>query len=545
MGVCNIDIYAELKSYEKYGWSLFPLCKNSKVPIADQSWKATSICDKVQWIGWLEKGDNIAADCEKSKILVIDVDCKKLEKLTSEQLIKRNEIIELLKKIKTLQANTPSGGMHFVFNSIEGFKNWGNLGGLQIDIKTEGGQEVIQPSKILGKEYRWLNLGDKIKDLPEEIQKLLLELPKNKLESVKIDSLEMPTISTLDAGEGRNNNLTSIGGIIVNKFPDKPELVEWFLHLINGKFHNPPLPTFEVKTIAQSLKGYKVTEAHSQKEMVYNFAKQMMPSEVSADDVLKDLQNIKLTRQLVNKYLSELCKEGRLLHWSRGTYKAKEDLEWTDKLPTHNKVYEYKIPFFNQLMEFEQGDILLLGGQMGGGKTHQSINMLKQMIDQGCKPYYVCLESGSRYGKISERLGLINPDGTLKFYVKEHNNPLNISIVENSFTIIDWLNINEFEKTAQVHEYFKNEMQKKHGILVIFTQLKKGGREGEGAYDFFAPNLAEQFPSFTAKYMFDNPERTEGHWHVSKLREPRGNFWNSRVDCEYFPETKLFLAKNV
>jgi len=544
LGVCNIDMYSELVQYEKYGWFLFPLEPNSKAPVEKQSWKKVSTQDKLQWIGWLEKGYNIAVNCELSKIFVVGIDVKDLDKLSEEQKIKRNEILDLLDKTKTLIQNSASGGKHYIFNPVDCFGNWANIGGIQIDIRTVGGQSVIQPSKYLGKEYRWYNIGDKIKDLPEDLKTLLLELPKNKLEAVKFESIDAPKISTLDAGEGRNNNLTSIGGIIINKFPDKPEIAEWFMQLINQKFHNPPLSNFEVKNIAQSLKGYKNIEGLTQKEAVLGYMRQMnIP--INTKDILENLPGIKLNSALVNKYFSELAKDGVIVHWSRGYYKIKELLEWTTQYPKKGRVYEYKMPYFNHLMEFESSDILLLGGMPGGGKSHIAINMLKQMIDQGCKPYYVSLESGSRYGKIAEKLGLVDSKDSLKFYIKEHNNPLNISLVENAFTVIDWLNINEFEKTAQVHEYFKNEMQNKGGILVIFTQLKKGGREGEGAYDFFAPNLAEQFPSFTAKYAFDNTDRTEGHWQVSKLRDPRGNFWNARVDCEYNPETKLFTAKGV
>jgi hypothetical protein len=61
---------------EKNKFALFPCAQGTKRPIL--KWKAGSTHDRAQWVIWQSEHNNLAIDCAKSEILVIDVDSSKV-----------------------------------------------------------------------------------------------------------------------------------------------------------------------------------------------------------------------------------------------------------------------------------------------------------------------------------------------------------------------------------------------------------------------------------------------------------------------------------
>lgn len=519
IGSLNLDIYKELDNYINYDWSLIPLLKNSKVPF-EKDWTNTEHKDKTTWIKWLNNGLNMGLNCSKSKVTVVDVDLKIAPTKELE------EIYKILNDIQTLTQSTPHG-KHFVFQFDKDLKQATNLGNLHIDIRNEGGQIVIAPSKIDNLEYRWVNLGAEIKVIPEEIKNKLLSL--NKIENNKKSSSEIivPEVEKLGDGQGRNNTLISIGGSLVNKF--KPEEIAYILSLISKNFFNPPLPQHEIKAMLGSLEGYKVSEEEGQEKSIYEYLK-LVQSDIGAKDIMESLN---ISRAVVDKYLSKFVKEGKAIRMGRGRYQYKEKITWEDDIPEAIREYEYKIPIFNNIATFADKDVILLGGKPNEGKTHISLNILKQIIEQGIKPYYIHSESNCRWQTIGKKLTILG-----KFYRTFHANPLQIELEYNAFTIIDWLIFEDKSQTDTILKYLNDELQRKGGILVIFTQLKQD-------YSWFAPNLITAFPSFAARYIQDNEEHTEGHWQIDKIKESRGNYTSYILPCEYNKDTKIFKTKDI
>jgi len=191
------------------------------------------------------------------------------------------------------------------------------------------------------------------------------------------------------------------------------------------------------------------------------------------------------------------------------------------------------MPFFNDIAIFQDGDVILLGARTNEGKTTFALNMLKEMIAQGVKPYYVYSEAGSRFEKASKILGIAG-----KYYKSYHENPLAIELEHNAFTIIDWLHLEHKEHTDTILKHLNDEVQRKKGILVVFTQLKQ-------EHGWFAPNLIDHFPTFAARYIQDNETKTSGHWDISKIKEPRGNYCTYTIPCTFDPKTKLFVPKSL
>jgi len=255
-----------------------------------------------------------------------------------------------------------------------------------------------------------------------------------------------------------------------------------------------------------------------------------MQTDITPKDVI---DNTHYPRAIVDKWLSKFVKEGKAVRLGRGRYQYKEKVEWSDAITINVDEYKYKIPLFNDIALFQEGDVLLLGGKTNEGKTTISLNIIRDLITQGIKPYYCYSEAGSRFQKTAKILGI---DG--KFYHTYHTNPLAIELEENSVTIIDWLHLENKAETDTVLKHLNDEVQRKKGILIIFTQLKQD-------YSYFAPNLIDHFPTFAGRYIQDNDNHTEGHWQCDKIKEPRGNYITYLLPCIYDRETKIFKLKDI
>ena len=527
----KVDIYTELEAYKNYGWSLVPIAKNGKNPI-EKDWTNITHYEKSEWIKWLNNGVNIGLRTgEISKITAIDVDSTSLNDEN------RTYLEVELKKAETLTQNSPRG-THFIFQYDKDVLQAVNIAGLKIDIRNDGGQLVIQPSKIDKAPYCWQNLGNEIKIMPENIKSKILELMKVENSTKEKIVQETPIVKT-EPLKLKNNNLDGCCNDtfiqILGKFTKflTIEQVEKVGYILNNDLLEAPMPSRSVKAMIGSIEGYTETEQITQEKMIYECLK-LLKCDIKPKDVV-DHTGLKIN--IVNKYLSKLTVDGVLYRVGRGCYDFKDKLEWGEVTSQELDVYPHKIPFFEDIAHFQQGDIILLGGLTGRGKTHQALNIVKDMVVQGVKPYYISFESGSRYKKIAETLKLKDTD----FYVPKDdiNNPLHVSLEKNAFTVIDWIYLgDDFAATPKIFNHLKNEMKKSGGILVLFTQLKEG-------YDWFAKNLIKDFVALSARYIMDDENTGKiGHWDVDKIREPKGQLLRETVPCEYNFDTKEFKIKN-
>jgi len=526
----KLEMYKELDTYQTYGWSLIPILKNSKMPF-EKDWVNNEHKDKVSWIKWLNNGLNIGLNCAKSNVVVVDVDFAK------EESIERNELITMLVGVDTLMQDTPHG-KHYVFQ-VDDIPQQVNIRGLKIDTRCAGGQIIISPSIIDNNSYKWNNLGNEIKKMPIELKDRLLFLIKKPLnheeeldkelieESNGMRTKSYPELKNNDLDGCCNDTFTKLGGLFINKFT--PEQTEFILNVMNRNLLKTPMPNSTITAMLTSLSGYKSSDEESQEKAIYEYMK-LVQNDVSARDIMDSL---KFPRNIVDKWLSKFVKDGKAVRMARGRYQYKEKIEWSDATPILIDEYHYKIPLFNNIAIFQDKDVLLLGARTNDGKTTIALNVIAEMIKQGVKPYYIYSEAGSRFQKTSIALEIAG-----KYYHTYHENPLAIELEYNAFSIIDWLHLEHKENTDTVLKHLNNELQRKGGILFIFTQLKQ-------TYDFFAPNLIDHYPTFAARYIQDNDTKTEGHWDIQKIKEPRGNYCTYTLPCSYSQETKIFKVKDL
>jgi hypothetical protein len=533
--IMKCDIYPELDTYKKYEWSLIPIAKNGKIPL-EKGWTESEHKEKSEWLNWAEQGLNLGIRTgEVSGITVIDVDLKIAP--TGEL----EEIYKLLAATKTLKQNSPKG-VHFIFKYDKDLKQTSKIGNVTIDIRNDGGQVLCSPSKINNLNYSWVNLGSDIKDVSPELKSKLLESMKADLGRSEKMSPEMSQIIN-NPIELKGNNLEGqcndtfvcFGGVLI-KMGLSIDIVKGILFYLNKNWLKNPMPTNVIEAMLGSLEGYRGTEDQTQEKSIYD-ACQIIQTDISAKDIIDHVfpgDNKK--RAIVDKYLAKLHKEGKLSRRGRGRYDCKQAVEWVNELQEQSKEINYKIPYFDDVAYFRNGDIILIGAPTGKGKTTIAINFIKQMKVQGIIPFYLSLEAGSRHEKTANLLGLTQKD----YYIPKETvtNPLQIEIEPNSFSIIDWLYMgDDFAQTQAVFKHLNDEMVRKQGILVVFTQLKED-------YNWFAVNLIKSFPRFAARFVYDDETGLVSHFDVCKITDPKGHYQNAIISTEFNFSTKELIKKN-
>jgi hypothetical protein len=152
---------------------------------------------------------------------------------------------------QTTEVSTPGGGNHHHFR-LRGVYISSSTGKLRegIDVRSEGGYVLLPPSVgPNGRAYTFVN-GDKPADLPESLEKELLDLEKSLPKSAPLTPDEKIPSGT------RNAKLASIAGKMRRPGMSAEEIFT-ALMTINETRCAPPLPESEVRAIANSIGKYE------------------------------------------------------------------------------------------------------------------------------------------------------------------------------------------------------------------------------------------------------------------------------------------------
>lgn len=258
-----------------------------------------------------------------------------------------------------------------------------------------------------------------------------------------------------------------IGGIVRKEFGihDTSRIID----IINKHLCNPPLEQKEISAMIGSFDKYI---KYDNTELIHKILEFLKKVEKATQAEIE----LAITGSFTKGELKTRVKEA-LLYLEKEDYIIKKGrefvlikkMEWDDTFMGVGKPLGFKVPYFEEIGHFYKGDLVIIGSKNKHGKTVNGINILQRLIAQGIKPYYIYSETGGRWGKYAQQLGL--KEGT--FYRSFCSDPEKMLLEPNAVTIYDWLMPNDFAQTDKIFNRVIEQLEKTQGFLICFVQLKE------------------------------------------------------------------------
>jgi len=518
-----------LKFYEENNFDLVAIAKNQKIPI-ETAWTTKNHKDIDEWRRWLADGLNIGVKTGKmSGVTILDVDQK--------------PIPEAIKKImgKTLIQES-TNGWHLFYKYEEDLPKT-RIDEYKIDLENDGGQVVISPSLINGIK-RKLTFNSIIK-MPDELKKLIkskVTIPQKTYSEGIREAIEKENfkINPKDL-QLKNNGLegccntefTKLGGVIRKILPIKQ--TGQVLHILNKHLLEKPMSPKTINDMLRQLNKYVTMDESVLAKEIIDYLKHVEEANRTEIAMAVVGTNRGEDKKRVDKVLGYLVKEEVIVK-NRANYSTVTKADWKTNLINIGIPIDFKMPYFDDIMNFNYGDLILIGSKNSAGKTHISMNIVKKLVKQNKNPYYVSLESGSRWSKIALQLGL--KEGDFKWDEIADSNK--IELENNAITIVDWLCPNNYAETDKLLKYFTEKLQKTKGIAIVFVQLRDNN-------EWLAKDLIKQFPAFACRYVYSDDETGEfGEYRIDKNRDAKYKGGLCPLPCRYDWNTKeLKLIKEL
>jgi len=503
-----------LINYQLNRFDLVPVEKNGKSPI-EKEWTKKNHKSLVEWQDWLASGLNLGCKTGKiSNITVIDIDLHGAEFPA--------DIKELAGE--TLTQKTKNG-YHLIFGYEEDIPktNFDLDDKIHIDVQSDGGQIVIYPSVVdgIGREFNEAPIAK----MPKEFKDWLLKYITPTKKEEKGESPDFSDLKLIDLEGCRNNSFLKLGGLLRKKL--NAQQTTDVLFLFNSLLPTP-LPGKEIMAMSRQLDKYNLTDKNDLKGKVLSHLE--LVTEASSRD-LKD--SLGFGKAEIEQVLAELLRE-ELIYKTGRLYRFMQKISWKETFIGESKIIDYEMPFLNHVATIRNSDLIILGGTTSVGKTHFCLNMIKKLVEQGKKPYYLSTEPGNRFTNISIALGLKEAD----FFWYNHYNPENVELPEQGITFIDWFNAEQACDTHILYKKFAAQLDKKGGNLVVFTQLKEDN-------SWVAPNLIKYYASVAAKIRHPNKQdRSNGVIETDKVRESKSRQQYISIPFTYDFETKRVELKS-
>lgn len=545
----NDEIQKLFALYESLNWSLVPLRKGDKQADVEKEWQLNEHRNKREWEQWLEAGKNIGVNCGLSNLIIIDIDAMdskikkrwyagELSDIRKEDAVqdrdeKLEKVLNALGRPEKITLHQKSlGGIHLFFRADKEItKTYIDIEGVHVDIETNEGQVVLEPSNVIGTTRKIY--GDAVLDLPNDIKELILKNTTKTSEAKPIsDDFEL-TFENLNSN--RNNTFIKLCGQLRKKA--SVDVTSYAIYLFN-QLLDKQVPQKELRAmIREAEKYHKVDMEELSKKIIERLEK---IEEASVQDLTYSLRQ---ERKDIEDALRYLCDKD--LIYRRGMrYKLIPRIEWRTDFLSVGTPINYRIPWFSKHAGFDDGNMIVLGGKSGGGKTHIVANMILQFKEQGIIPCVISTERGSKLGLVCTTLGI--NEGDYEFFITTQ--PWLVPFKKNRVTIIDWLKPpkSDYAKTDAVYEKFNNELTIKGGNVIIFAQLRKSNGE------FFASDQIDQYAALCA--YFRHPEKSDGqgniiidnenpYWETRKIRDSKCGQQIITIPLLYDRKTKRLIEK--
>lgn len=544
----NNEVNKLLSKYESWGWSLFPVVKDTKVP-AEKGWTEKSHKDIIEWNGWVSNSMGLGMKCGKdSNVIGIDIDLITKEeaeiwqKGTATKTIedierKKKESLEKLMALnlfpETVTQDSGWKGVHFYYQYDADIpKSSFDYEGFHFDIQSDGGYCLIEPSTFLGRGR--IIKGETVSKLTPELKTFLLDNIKNR----KTENVEVPTeednISDKITGLDGNCNHTFVRilGQLRKFMPIKN--VERTAHIINQQMLDKPMENKSIKAMVAQIDKYHVADVDTIGDKILEHMKIVDTAHI------RDLvECLGFARQDIEQSIKNLVDHKKIVKIKKDLYKAVVHVEWRDDFLTLSKPLGFKVPYFDDIATFTDGSMIVIGAKTGTGKSHFAMNMIKQFTEQNIVPKLITTESDSGIGEIAQKLNL--KEGDFKFY--QTIDPSSVPFNRGEVRIVDWLRPSDgdFTQTCSIYQKLSDNLSNYGGLLIVFAQLKKESSS------FYAENMVEQFASLVCKFLYkDNNgvvDNLNPYITTTKIRRPINNQQYINIQLKYDYVTKLVTLK--
>lgn len=513
-----------LQRYSDAGFALIPLSPNSKVPIkGSEKWQDTNHKNINIWSDWLERGYNIGLNLgDKSGVVAVDIDSD-----------------ETYEKVKHMLGDTlvqtTSRGRHFLYNYDPAFYKTLNKimrdAGYAMELRTTGAYIVIAPSSVEGEIRKWND--KKITDMPEELRKFFMEFyAKDPKEEETLDDevqncINNEKIDVVDLSGNRNSTFIKLAGILRKKL--NKEQAYYTLNIISQNLIDKPIPNHELKAIMGQVNKYNTYDKKELGKLVLE--RLDVTKESSAFQISKSLN---YEQKEVEDVLHWLETEQQVISIGKNRYRRLTKVEWETDFNEIGQPLDFEVPYFHDYAYFDKGNMIIIGGRSGKGKTHIAGNILRKLILQGIHPYLISTEAGSKIGKVVKELGIKVGEFSYKIVKSPHD----IEIEKNAVTIIDWLKPQDgdFSKTDATFEKLNDQLIRKGGFLIVFVQIRKDGT-------FFAPDQIDFYASLVATYNYrkngETIDQQNTYFETSKIRDSRSGQQIITIPTYFNPGTKI------
>lgn len=498
----QIEITQAFDLYEKNKFSLVPITPNGKAPV-EKDWINKTHYDKREWQDWLSNHLNVGLNCgEVSGVTVVDID----EKLP-------DEIMKLFNP--TMNQNT-TRGQHFIYKYESDLPTTNKVGKYQIDIANNRHQIVIFPSKV-NNVQRKLNV-EPINKMSVELKQFLLsnikiepkkEAQKEELNKDIQDAIARGKMKLKDLSGVCNNTFIKLGGILRKRLSAKD--TSFVLELMNYGLLDDPMDTKAINAMCSQIEKYSNQDDNTLKNAIVDYLHDAEFGRAAEIEIGVFTERPKgENKKKFAKALVDLIKERKIIR-KGNEYHIRKQTEWYTEFVSASRPLDIKVPYFDPVAYFHYGEMLLLGGIKGSGKSHMVMNIVKGISEQGKLVHLVELEPAKKFIKIGMTLGLKEGD-----YVYSSINPCDVEIPRNSIVVLDWILPRNYAETDKMFYDFNQKLLESNSFIIAFMQIRKDGT-------WFAPDLVEFFPSVTARFLLDDyrTQRDTSKLIIDKANDPK------------------------
>ncbi len=509
-------ILEEALVYIKDGKSVIPVGKNKRPLIG---WKEfhTRIATEEEVRGWFEQWPDAQLGLVTgaiSGLAVVDIE-------------KEFGDYKKLNLPETMVSRTGSGGYHLFYQMVEGVRNRAKIDGQEIDIRGEGGYVIVPPSSNENGKYEWVEQIDVLPAFPVSVFEMEKPVMEGGGYEKRID-FDLMDFEGIGQG-GRNDGMAQFIGSAVNiVHPNYWEALLWPMVLAANSRNEPPLPETEVRATWES-----ITKREGDKPEAWAKWEEMKKAEQAVDELNK-IEGDELVK------ISDLAKEIRA--------------SATPAISTGFSEFDIAMKG-----GFREGDLVIISGLTGQGKTSLGLTFTKALIKQSKSLLWLSYETpidviDDKLGDMGVEEGAdiytprIMPSGSLLWVTKKVEEGIALGIKVVVVDLVDFLEPSTLKKNnsealilRQITTELKNLARDKRIIIVLMAHVRKQANRKE------ALDLQDIAHSSSIAQLSDYVfiiERKEKKVKQDKQYDSDGQMILNKIEKAYTNYSSIHIRKN-